>query len=263
MKFLIELAIKNLKRRKRRTMFTVAGIAMGVWLTLTFFGVTNYNYGKLIENGSKMSYGHLSFLNKNYLLHPSAKNSVFVSEKELESSSKIKGIQKPLARILVSASAMSAKKSLPVAIMGIDVNIENAEDNVFLDHITSGEIPKSNSEPSVIIGQKLLEKLGLREGQKLIIQFSDKNGDIQSELLWITTVFSTGTEGIDTGTIIVPINIMQKYLKYESNEYSFIAMIMNNPNLLESAKASLEKVFLVIIVVKLWIGRHLNKVYTL
>ena len=61
--------------------------------------------------------------------------------------------------------------------MGIDVNIENAEDNVFLDHITSGEIPKSNSEPSVIIGQKLLEKLGLREGQKLIIQFSDKNGD--------------------------------------------------------------------------------------
>ena len=60
-------------------MFTVAGIAMGVWLTLTFFGVTNYNYGKLIENGSKMSYGHLSFLNKNYLLHPSAKNSVFVS----------------------------------------------------------------------------------------------------------------------------------------------------------------------------------------
>ena len=72
MKFLIELAIKNLKRRKKNYIHP-AGIAMGVWLTLTFFGVTNYNYGKLIENGSKMSYGHLSFLNKNYLLNPSAK----------------------------------------------------------------------------------------------------------------------------------------------------------------------------------------------
>ena len=41
MRFVIDLAIKNLKRRRRRTMFTVAGIAMGVWLTLAFFGVTN------------------------------------------------------------------------------------------------------------------------------------------------------------------------------------------------------------------------------
>ena len=243
MRFLIGLAVKNLKRRKRRTMFTVAGIAMGVWLTLTFFGVTNYNYAKLIENGSKMSYGHLSFLNEDYLLHSSAKNSVFVSEKELASSSKIGGIQKALPRIMISASAMSAKKSLPVAIMGIDVKLENSEDNVFLDHITSGEIPKSNSDRSVIVGKKLLEKLGLREGQKLIIQFSDKNGDIQSELLWITTVFSTGSEIIDTGSIIVPINILQKYLRYEENEYSFIAMIMNNPNLLEAAETDVKKIF--------------------
>lgn len=243
MKFLIDLALKNLKRRRRRTMFTVSGIALGVWLTLSFFGVTNYNYAKLIDNGSKMSYGHLSFLDEHYLLHPSAKNSVFVSDEEVSKSSKIEGIQKSLPRIMISASAMSAKKNLPVAIMGIDVTKETSKDNAFLDHVIDGDIIQSNSDQSVIVGKSLLAKLGLRKGQKLIIQFSDKNAQIQSELLWVRAVFSTGSEAIDSGTIIVPINTMQKYLRYENNEYSFIAAIMDNPNLLYEAKANMKKLF--------------------
>ena len=79
--FLFDLAVKNLKRRKRRTYFTVAGISFGVWLSILFLGIMNYNYGKLIDNGSKMSFGHVSFLNEDFLLHSSAKNSVKLSNK--------------------------------------------------------------------------------------------------------------------------------------------------------------------------------------
>ena len=86
------------------------------------------------------------------------------------------------------------------------------------------------------MGKKLLEKLGLEKDQKLIIQFSDKNGDIQSELLWIRAVFkSTGDTNIDTSTILVPIRL-QKYLRYQYNEYSFVSFIMNDPRRLEDAE---------------------------
>ena len=91
----------------------------------------NYNYGALIDNGSKMSYGHLSFLDKDYLLHSSAKNSVKVEDEEVEKVETIANVTKALKRIMVSASAMSAKKNIPVGIMAIDVTKETMRKMLF------------------------------------------------------------------------------------------------------------------------------------
>ena len=181
---------------------------------------------------------------KKNIFQPSARNSVFVSSDEISESSQVNGIQKALPRIMISASAMSAKKNMPIGVMGIDFRSEDANDNVYLKHISDGSLPLSNEDRSVVVGKKLLEKLGLEKDQKLIIQFSDKNEDIQSELLlWIRAVFSTGSTNVDTSTILVPIKILQKYLRYQYNEYSFVSFIMNDPRRLEDAKKDLSKIY--------------------
>ena len=141
MKFIFLLGLKNLSRRRRRTFFTAIGVVLGVCLTLVYLGVSNYTYGSLIDNSAKMNYGHISFVNEDYLLRPNAQNGVKISSKEEQSSSLIPGVQKALSRIIISGMAVSARKSVPVGLMGIDVLKETGEDNAFLNHIQEGELP--------------------------------------------------------------------------------------------------------------------------
>ena len=63
-----------------------------------------------------------------------------------------------------------------------------------------------------------------------------------SKLLWITTVFSTGSEAIDSAQIIIPIRTLQKYLRYDKNEYSLLALILRDQNLLEQTKKSFSQI---------------------
>ena len=189
-----------------------------------------------------MNFGHVSFVKKSYIKATNAKNSILMSEDEKLAAAKIPHVQKALGRIMISGMAVSARKSQPVGLMGIDVTKETGADNAFLNHIKAGELPRSNTESSVIIGKSLLRKLGLKMGQKLVIQFTDKNGDIQSELLWITSVFSTGSETIDSSQIMIPIQTLQKYLRYQNNEYSFLALILQDQNQLPTCRERLKEI---------------------
>ena len=187
--------------------------------------------------------GILSFLDPSYIVHSSPKNTVQYKEDEVAKVESLSNVNKALSRIMLNASALSARKSLPVQISAIDMTRETGEVNAFLNHIKEGEIPKTNDEASVIVGQALLDKLGIRKGQKLIIQFSDKNGDIQSELLWVTTVYDTGVESIDQGTILVPLETMRKYLRYDKGEYTTLSVLINDQAKLNQTEKKVREIF--------------------
>ena len=101
-----------------------------------------------------------------------------MSEDEKLAAAKIPHVQKALGRIMISGMAVSARKK---SASGPHGNRRYKGDwcRQCLNHIKAGELLQpSNTESSVIIGKSLLRKLGRKMGQ-LVIQFTDKNGDIQ------------------------------------------------------------------------------------
>ena len=59
---------------------------------------------------------------------------------------------------------------------------------------------------------------------------------------WITSVFSTGSETIDSSQIMIPIQTLQKYLRYQNNEYSFLALILQDQNQLPTCRERLKEI---------------------
>jgi len=219
---LMKMALRNLRRNSRRTAITLASIAFGLMLALTFTGIGDSGYTKLINSAAKLGMGHVAIMHPDYLLSPSLSNTVQESSVLLDILQKDNNIAKAVIRITGQSMVATARESVGAAFIALNPDQENTETNLLLDHIIKGELFDADDKKGMIIGAKMAEILDVEIGDKVIYTCSDRNGEIVSALGRVRGIYKTGSDQVDRLMVLLPINRVRKLLGYSSDEATMV-----------------------------------------
>jgi ABC-type lipoprotein release transport system permease subunit len=223
-----KMAWRNLWRRKRRTYITAFSIGFGVLLSVTFTGVADDSYTKMINTSAIMGLGHVTIEPKGYNETPSL-------DKILSNASGIRkdliitpGVNYTLVRIMGQAMIASANKSIGGSFIAIDPAMESEENNLFIRSIVKGELFSEKNTQGALIGSDVAKKLNIEIGKKLVYTTTDVNGEIVSEIARVTGIFKTGVSEVDGAMILLPIQRAREVLSYGPEDASVISVVIKD-----------------------------------
>jgi putative ABC transport system permease protein len=107
-------------------------------------------------------------------------------------------------RLAISGLASSAESALPVQILGVAPAAESRF-SVLPDKLTAGRFLTDSDRTAAVVGQGLVERLGLHLGARFVVTAQTAHGDVQEQLLRVAGIFRTGIREVDEGIVDVPI----------------------------------------------------------
>lgn len=218
------LAWRNLWRHKRRTLITASSIAFGVLLAVTFTGAGDYFHTRMIDAGANMGMGHITIAARDYNRAPSSQKLIKGANTLQSLIASLPEVKSVVARIQGQAMFASARKSVGGTFIAIDPAKENANNNLFIQSLTDGEMLSTTNGKGIVMGVDLARKLKLNLGKKVVYTTTDINGDIVSAVARVSGIFRTGVAEVDGGMALLPMQSIQKVLGYASDEVSLIAV---------------------------------------
>jgi len=223
-----KMAWRNLWRRKRRTYITALSIGFGVLLSVTFIGIADDSYTKMINTSAVMGLGHVTIEPKGYNETPSLDKRLGDTKEIAEKILQMEDINDALTRIMGQAMIASANKSIGGAFMAIDPGRETGDSNLFIRSIVEGHLFSETDGQGVLVGTRVAKKLNLSIGKKLVYTTTDVNGEIVSEIARVTGIFETGVSEVDGAMILLPIDRIRTVLSYKPEEASLISVVVED-----------------------------------
>jgi ABC-type lipoprotein release transport system permease subunit len=218
------MAWRNLWRRKRRTYITAFSIGFGVLLSVTFTGIADDSYTKMINTSALMGLGHVTVEPKGYNETPSLNKRLSGADKLREKLLQMPGVQAALIRVMGQAMFASANKSIGGAFMAIDPSMEHPEQNLFIRSIIEGQLFSERDSGGAVVGITMAKKLNLGIGKKLVYTTTDVHGEIVSEIARVTGIFKTGVSEVDGSMILLPIDRIRSVLSYGPGDATLVSI---------------------------------------
>lgn len=213
----ILLAWRNIWRNPRRTGVILASVIIGVW-SMVFLGA--FMRGMLdgmVQNAINTLTGHIQIRDAEYREDPGIAHLLDDPEAiekiiraELPDDSKI------VRRIRVNAVASTARYSTGIILVGIDPEKEKgvsfigssktdnnkgeSESTLFIDH------------GKIIVGNALMKRFGLKQGQKMVIMSEDVSGNITSRAFRVQEVFRADMEGTEKEFVFASMDDLREML---------------------------------------------------
>lgn len=225
---LINMAWRNVWRRKRRTLITASSIGFGVLLSATFTGMAVYMYGNMIDASAATGYGHVTIEAEGYNKTPTLDKRLKGSDSLRKSVVNEYGVDAAMIRIMGQAMFASATKSVGGMFLAIDPLMESAKYNLLIRLMKQGEIFRNKDGIGVVIGSKMAEKLNLRLGKKLVYTTTDASGEIVSEIARVSGIFTSGVAEFDAGLVLLPIDRVRNVLGYKDDEATLLAVMLHD-----------------------------------
>jgi len=214
---LMRMSWRNLWRHPRRTALTALAFAIGVFLLIVSLGLGDGMHEKMIETGVRLGSGHVvvepadarkTFGDLHYLSAATAAAAEGVLA-QAEIHGQVRG---SAPRLLASGLISSASNSTGVQIIG---GVPARERGVALlpDRITRGEfLAGDDRTPPAAIGAGLADKLGVDIGSKVVLM-TQAGTEIQSQLLRVRGIFSTGMGEVDRRVVAVRLEDLQAMIQ--------------------------------------------------
>lgn len=222
------MAWRNLWRRKRRTYITCFSIGFGVLLSVTFTGTGDYGYTKMIDTSAIMGLGHVTVYPQGYNETPSLDKRLLDTDKIRDRILEIPEVTNAIVRIMGQAMLASANKSIGGVFFGINPDLEQEGQNLFISSIKEGELFSDTTGRGAVIGKKIAKKLNIGIGKKFVYTTTDVDGEIVSEMARVTGIFEVGMDEVDGSVILLPIDRTRKSLNYGSNDATLVSVIIED-----------------------------------
>jgi ABC-type lipoprotein release transport system permease subunit len=213
---LVRLAMRNVVRQRRRSVLIALAMMFGVALLIVFLAVGDGTHAQWIDAGVRLSGGHVSVETAAFRRSTSLDDRL----DSVATSRVLRAIAAPgvarytdaaAPRIAVSALASSASSALPVQVLGVDPAAESAF-SLLPAKLTSGTFLTGTASTDAVVGQGLVDRLGLRMGSRFVIAAQTAAGDVEEQLLRVTGIFRTGIREVDEGLVDIPLATARRWL---------------------------------------------------
>jgi putative ABC transport system permease protein len=129
------------------------------------------------------------------------------------------------------STLISQKQLTPVLITQASIFPQGRIQNILLKGIDPAQdiikIPSSSLATKIsaipaVIGKRMAASAKLKEGDRVLLRWRDKNGTFDADEIQIAGIFSANVPSIDNGQIWIPLPLLQKMTGYDNEATLFI-----------------------------------------
>ncbi len=202
MKMLLSIAWRNIWRHPGRSGVLIASIVAGMWAGIMVSSWANGLIEQRVNNAINEELTHAQIHHPEFLTE--REPGMYIEPHDeiitfLETDSRVQSYS---SRTLLDGMIQSAATTSGVRIFGVDKEMER-ETTTFHQNLTEGEYLNSELRNPVFIGQKLINKLNVEIGDRIVLTFQNIENEITSGAFTVSGVFRTGQNLYDEQTVYV------------------------------------------------------------
>ncbi len=237
----MKVSWRNLWRNTRGTLLTALALGLGLALLLISLGLLDGGHEQMVDDGVRLGTGHVVIQSKGYqdtgsqdlLLSAAA----VTSTEELLQSAAIKPLVRGVSPRLVATGLLnSPTNAAGVTVVGAIPQRERAV-SLIPERIVKGVYLNHNRPSDVVIGSGLARTLEVKLGSKVVLMTqavrqpgldatTGTGGEMQSTLLRVSGIFTTGVQAVDSNIIQVPLPVAQTLLGVPNRQVTQVAVVL-------------------------------------
>ena len=221
---LLNLAVRNIFRNRRRTILTFFAIASGMASIIVFGGFVSYTYFALREQTIHSQLGHLNIFKSGYSAHPGDASKYFIDDfdKVDEQIKSVPGVRSVTARLGFSALISTGEKTMNCLATGVIPGREEELSNA--ESILAGHRLGAADTNGLVLGSLLAQSLGVKPGDTVTILTTTASGMINARDLQIAGIARVGSKEYDRVFVKLPLDIAQNLLNTKQVERAVVLL---------------------------------------
>jgi ABC-type lipoprotein release transport system permease subunit len=222
------MAWRNLWRNRRRTLITLASLALGVLLAVLFTALQDRSFADFIDTAARMGSGHVTVQHPGYLDRPTLTLTLADAERERQLALAVGGARQAVPRISGQALVASADDNAGAYFIAYDPTLEDSTTLSVLDGIQREQSLRHPRDRGLLLGEKFAERLRVRIGDKLVYTLTDRRGELVSGMGRLVGVVRTGTPSVDGALMLLPIDTLREVVGYGPREATQVAVFLSD-----------------------------------
>jgi ABC-type lipoprotein release transport system permease subunit len=233
------IAFRDLERNRRRSILTLAAVALGLALLITIHGLTAGTMEDSLDAAIRLQTAHvqvraasyeegkLSLKWKDLLENPEAVAAQAASLPQVKAAA-------PVLR--ASGVLNTADESAGLQVYGIDTT--SAIYDTIRQAIVAGAFLTPDDRDGILIGKRLADNLGLGVGGRASLVIIDGDGRPDEAVFTIRGTFSTGIPAYDESTAFLPLAKAQAFTN-TAGHASAVVILLNRQDDADAVAAAL------------------------
>lgn len=222
---LIKIAWRNIWRSKSRSFVIIGAIILGIW-ALSFInswmkGMGDMYVSDIINNQTS----HIQIHKDEFLKERKSEYIIPNSLEVITDLKRTKGVKAVTARIIANGVIIAPRMSKGVMIKAVDPEMETEVIDL-KGKIKAGEYFNDKRNP-MLIGRSLAEKLKIKIGKKVSLQFQDMEGELTGQVFRVVGFYSSGNSKVDEAMVYVEAKDFSPIFKNNGNVQE-IAITVND-----------------------------------
>jgi ABC-type lipoprotein release transport system permease subunit len=193
---MLSLCWKNIWRNKTRSLIIIFAIVFGVIGGVGFSAFYNGMIYQRLDTAIGNEVSNIQIHNPRFLENKEINDTIVNIAKILPILENNKQIKAFSYRIKTFSMINSANSSNGLLLLGVDPVKEKKVTGIY-QYIKQGHYLDSCKKNSIIIGQKLAEKLKIKLRSKVVVTLQSSSGDITSAAFKVAGIYNTGNTGFD------------------------------------------------------------------
>jgi len=201
-------AARSVSRNLRRTALSIVGIAIGCVLAL-FMESLNRGRGELFSRaGATSGLGHVRVVPAGWRVRRDTRLRLADWKADLAAARSLPDVVVATARIRAQVLLAVGTHVVPVEMVGVEPDVEPRTFR-YVQHVSDGRYLRTGESGTLVVGKTIADRLSAGVDDDVVATTVGPGGDIQSALLRIVGVVSTGSEDADESVCQVPLEDLE------------------------------------------------------
>lgn len=234
---ILQIGWRNLWRNPRRTTVILTAVVVGIISMVVLSAFGRGVMEGMVNNAINNLVGHIKILHDEYRIDPNIDNRITDTEGVLLKIDDVVPDNVSIVRRLrVEGMLSTSKDNVGVEIVGIEPDREKGVSFIGRP-VHEGESLTEEDSNGLIIGQALIERLGLEIGKKVVLLCQDGAGESSSRAFRIRGSYRTELRDTEKRFVFINLAVLQRMTGINS-DVTEISLVLNNGGLYQSAEIS-------------------------
>jgi ABC-type lipoprotein release transport system permease subunit len=229
-------AVRSLGRNPRRTLLSIVGIGVGCALALFMESVNRGRDELFARMGAYAGAGHVRVVPAGWRERRDPRLRLADWTADLQAARDLPGVAAVTIRSRTQALLAMGTHVVPVEIVGVDPTNE-PQTYRFVQRVALGRYLQPSDTGAVVVGQAIADRLVAELDDEILATAVGSSGDIESMLLRITGIVSTGSEDIDATICQVVLGDVERLTGISGA--GEVTLVLDNWRATDAAKAAL------------------------
>ena len=226
---LLLLSWRSIWRHPRRTVLTMASMALALALAVVFLAIGDGMYGRLLHEVLRRQGGQLTIENARHLEAPSVDLAVDHVADLRARLARLPHVATTKVLLVSQGVANSADGAVGIEVMGIEPSHE-ASLSPLPRRLIAGHYLDDRDERSVLLGAESARRLKVGVGDKVVLAGNDVDGQLVQEMARVKGIFRTGALELDGHLVQVPIQFGRRLFGLRPDQATQIGILLDSPD---------------------------------